>query len=167
MTGSVRPRRGRRARVSPAAEENGLAIHHDQQFGQTHEGDTPMLRQSAFAVACLTAVAIFAPLTDSRAQEPADKEIAGLAGEWKISYSNGAVREYAIDKQGKVSFDAENLKGKITRKKEGLVLVFEGDEKLERLTSGSEGRLIIKHYNPKSDFPDNKPVALGIGVRQK
>jgi len=109
----------------------------------------------------------FVPWAATGAQEKGDTQIAVLAGEWKITYTNDAVRVYVIDTGGKVSFDEEKLKGQIKRKGAALLLEFEGDDRLERLTLGTDGRLFVEHYNPKGDFPDKKPAHIGIGVRQK
>jgi hypothetical protein len=118
---------------------------------------------------CLTlAVAIgCVPCSLALAQEPGDTRIGVLAGEWKITYTHDAVRVYAIEMDGRVSFAEENLKGQIRRKGAMLLLVFEGDDRLERLTLGTDGRLFVEHYNPKGDFPEGKAKHVGIGVRQK
>jgi hypothetical protein len=95
-----------------------------------------------------------------------DTPIAVLAGEWKITYSHDAVRVYTIEKDGKVTFDEEKLKGQIRRKDGILLLEFEGDNKLERLTLGGDGRLFVEHFDPKANWPDGKPL-IGIGTRQQ
>ncbi|HEX5270813.1 MAG TPA: hypothetical protein VFW33_10015 [Gemmataceae bacterium] len=66
-----------------------------------------------------------------------------------------------------MTFEEEKLKGQIKRKGLALLLEFEGDDRLERLTLGTDGRLFVEHYNPKGDFPDGKAKHIGIGVRQK
>ena len=48
-----------------------------------------------------------------------------------------------------------------------LLLVMEGDGKLERLTLGTDGRLFVEHYGNKDDYPEKKATHIGIGVRQK
>jgi len=92
--------------------------------------------------------------------------IADLAGKWRITYSHGAVRDYIVEKDGRVSFPEESLRGRIERKSGGLRLSFDGDNRPERLTPGVDGRLFVEHYASQSDFADGKPVHLGIGVRQ-
>jgi hypothetical protein len=90
-------------------------------------------------------------------------------GDWTISYTHGAVRSYSIDKDGKVSGMANELQlnGKIELKDAMLLLTFDGEDKLERLTLGTNGNVMfIEHYHPKSDFPDGKAAHFGIGVRQ-
>jgi hypothetical protein len=47
-----------------------------------------------------------------------------------------------------------------------LVLVLDGDGKLERLTLGTDGRLFVEHYDPVTEFPAHPPTCVGIGVRQ-
>jgi hypothetical protein len=116
----------------------------------------------------LTALAAAAVgLLPARAEDKADTQITVLAGEWKITYTNDAVRVYTIDTSGKVSFAEEKLQGQIKRKDGALLLTFEGDNKVERLTLGTDGRLFVEHYDPKDDFPDKKAAHIGIGTRQK
>lgn len=107
--------------------------------------------------------------TSARADEKGDTQIGVLAGEWKVEYTHGAVRNYVIEKDGKVAGTADNekLPGQISRKDGTLLLIFEGDGKLERLTLGSDGRLFVEHYNPSENYPDRKASVMGIGVRQK
>jgi hypothetical protein len=124
-------------------------------------------RCAAFAGAALVAAVVLAPGLLGRAEEPADSQVAVLAGERKIVYTHDAVRVYSIDTDGKVSFDEEKLKGQIKRKGSALLLQFDGDDRIERLTLGTDGRLFVEHFNPKSDFPDGKAKHMGIGVRQK
>ncbi len=103
------------------------------------------------------------------AQEKGDTGIGVLAGQWKIDYTHGLDRTYVIEKDGKVSGTAgeEKLKGQITRKDGMLLLTFEDDGKLERLTLGTDGRLFVEHYDPKENFPEKKANLMGIGIRQK
>ncbi|HMF19177.1 MAG TPA: hypothetical protein VKE98_18350 [Gemmataceae bacterium] len=103
------------------------------------------------------------------AQEKGDPGIGILAGEWKIEYTHGAVRVYVIDKIGSVAGTAEEekLKGQISRKDGVLLLIMEGDGKLERLTLGVDGRLFVEHYNNKDDYPEKKATHIGIGARQR
>jgi tetratricopeptide (TPR) repeat protein/tRNA A-37 threonylcarbamoyl transferase component Bud32 len=97
----------------------------------------------------------------------ANDPIAAVAGEWKVTYTHDVVREYKIDKDGRVTFEEVKLKGQIKRKGPALLLEFAGDDRLERLTLGADGRLFVEHYNPKGDFPDGQAKHIGIGVRQK
>ena len=57
--------------------------------------------------------------------------------------------------------------GQIKRQDGVLLLTFEGDGKLERLTLGSDGRLFVEHYGVKDDYPEQTASHIGIGVRQK
>jgi len=119
-------------------------------------------------VSALVTVSVgVAGLPPGRAEDKVDTQISVLAGEWKITYTNDAVRVYTIETSGKVSFAEEKLQGQIKRKDGALLLTFEGDNRLERLTLGTDGRLFVEHYDPKDDFPDKKAAHIGIGTRQK
>ena len=120
-----------------------------------------------FVLTGLALGAIFATATTTPAQESPDKQILDLAGKWEITYTNDAVRIYAIDAKGMVSFDEANLKGRIVRKSEALILVFGGDPKTERLTMGVDGRLFVEHFHQQEDLVGKRPVVIGIGIRQK
>lgn len=100
-------------------------------------------------------------------EEPAVPAVADLAGEWKIAYTNNYVRLYVIDEDGKVKFDAEGITGQIKPGEAALLVEFDQNDQLERLTLRSDGQLFVEHYNPKADYPDKKPTTTGIGVRQK
>jgi hypothetical protein len=130
-----------------------------------------MNRQSvASAVTILILTAALSPGTVGRAQEPADTQITVLAGEWKVTYTNDSVWVSVIDTEGKWSVvepKEPKLKGQIKRKGAALLLEFEEDDRMERLTLGTDGRLFVEHYY-KSEFLDGKkPRHIGIGVRQK
>jgi hypothetical protein len=79
------------------------------------------------------------------------------------------MRTYVIEKNGKVSgtADEEKLQGQISRKDGILLLIMEGDGKLERLTLGTDGRLFVEHYGNKDDYPEKKATHIGIGIRLK
>jgi hypothetical protein len=117
------------------------------------------------AMAFAVGVAASAPLPQEKGNAP----FAVLAGEWKINYTNDAVRTYVIEKDGRVSgvADEERLKGQIKRTDGIMILIFEGDGKLERLTLGSDGRLFVEHYPSAGDYPEKKAPIIGIGVKQK
>jgi hypothetical protein len=109
-----------------------------------------------------------APEAMPEPEKPADPQ-GKYAGEWRVSYTHGAVRFYTIEKDGKVSGIANELQlnGKIERKDAMLLLTFDDDDRLERLTLGTDGNVMfIEHYHPKSEFPDGKATHIGIGVRQ-
>ena len=118
---------------------------------------------------CCLCVLLMIGSVPSVAQEKGDTGIGVLAGEWKIEYTHGAVRTYVIETNGKVSgtADEEKLKGRISRKDGILLLIMEGDGKLERLTLGTDGRLFVEHYGNKDDYPEKKATYIGIGIRQK
>ncbi len=102
-------------------------------------------------------------------------EIRDLAGEWKITYGHGSVRVYIFDEDGKMRGNLEDSKwissykltGQIERRDGMLLLTFNEEDKLERLTLGSDGRLKVEHFDPKADFPAKQPRVAGIGIRRK
>ena len=98
------------------------------------------------------------------AAPPLDKQLAMLAGEWNITYSHGATREYTIHKDGRVSCPELNLEGKIQRKDDRLVLIFADAGSLEGLTLRADGRLFVDHYNPAAKYP-GAPTHTGLGIR--
>jgi hypothetical protein len=125
------------------------------------------IRHTALALmALVTGLAVCASV---RAEEKTDTQIGVLAGEWQIDYTHDAVRTYVVEKDGQVAGTAgeEKLKGRITRKDGVLLLIFDGDGKLERLTLGSDGRLFVEHYGNADDYPAKKAKLIGVGVRQK
>lgn len=126
-------------------------------------------RQIAFAL-LLTTFGPWGAFTtpgSTPAQESADKDIADLAGDWEITFLGGNVRHYSIDKQGNVTFAEEKRKGRVKRKSEALLLPFEGDSKLERLTMGVDGRLFVEHFDRPEDLVEKMANLIGIGIRLK
>ena len=93
---------------------------------------------------------------------PADKQLALLAGAWKIQYSHGAVRAYTIHGDGKVSCPELNLEGQIQQKNDSLLLSFAGDGKLERLALRADGRLFVEHYDPAGRYPNQALPTPGL-----
>lgn len=112
-------------------------------------------------------VMIGSALALAAAQEPTDKQVAEMEGDWEVTYTNTSVRFYSIDKDGVVKFPEEGLKGQIRRKAEALLLGFEGDGKIERLTMGMDGRLFIEHFTEQAGLIEAKATIMGIGIRQK
>ena len=96
-----------------------------------------------------------------------DPLIADLVGEWRITYNDGASREYKVDSKGVLSFEAEQSQGQIVRKSEALLIWFPGNPKMERLTMGVDGRLFVEHFPSQDELVKNKPALIGIGIRQK
>jgi hypothetical protein len=95
-----------------------------------------------------------------------NKMLRSLAGTWQITYHpNKTVRTYTITKRGEVLFSELDMRGQIAVGDTGLLLDFQSDGKLERLTLGTDGRLFVEHYNPATLFPNN-PDQIGIGRRQ-
>jgi hypothetical protein len=69
-----------------------------------------------------------------------NKALRNLAGTWQITYHpNKTVRTYTISKRGEVSFAEYDMQGQITAGNTGLLLDFQTDGKLERLTLGTDG----------------------------
>lgn len=128
-----------------------------------------IMRIAFFGSSLLTFAAgtAMVPVPATVADEKSEVPFARLAGKWKIEYSSDATRGYIIDRDGSVSYPDANLKGKITRQDNMLLLVFEDDDKLERLTPAIDGRLLVEHYNPKANFPGKRWTVIGIGVREK
>src|SRR5262245_22345394 len=127
-----------------------------------------MRRFPVVARAGLSIIALFAAVVLSvTAQEVKDKGLADLAGQWQITYTNGAVRLYSIDNQGVATFEQENVKGRVFRKSEALLLSFAGDAKIERLTLGTDGRLFVEHFQQQADVVGKFPEIMGIGIQQK
>lgn len=90
---------------------------------------------------------------------------AAVHGEWKIRYSNKVTRRYTIEKNGNVIWDDKSI-GRLTRTGGQLLLEQKRDEKIERLTLGTDGRLFIEHWRHTSHFP-NGSFLFAIGIRQK
>lgn len=95
---------------------------------------------------------------------------AKLAGTWKITYSTGELRTYAVSSDGSVSFlhfdPTGRLSGTTKKKlllKGGDVLVEFQEGAIERLKV-SGGKLLVEHFNPKTLYPKGQPAAKGTGV---
>lgn len=101
-----------------------------------------------------------------------DPEPAGIvrfAGVWKIDYTNGVKRRYAISADGGVTFDESAgkpvtppTKGKLELKGNDYLIDW-GDGSLERLKISAKN-LMIDHFSPKATFPSGQPSARGVGV---
>jgi hypothetical protein len=95
------------------------------------------------------------------AQPPGSTVSRAVVGTWKVLYQNSAVRTYQIKENADVIFVEDKRTGKLD--KNFATLNF-GDGKLEHLIL-SNGRLIVEHFNPGSDYPTKAPNVIGIGVR--
>jgi hypothetical protein len=124
-------------------------------------------RRFAGVILGLGAGAVLKTIGARGADDWFDKQIADLAGEWEVTYTNDAVRRYTIDKEGVVTLEATKQKSQITRKGEALMLAFQGDAKVERLTMGVDGRLFVEHFLSHTEPVQKRPHAIGIGIRQK
>lgn len=87
---------------------------------------------------------------------------SAIAGAWKITYAGGSVRNYVIFDNGEVKYKELDRTGTLQRAK--VLLLDFGDGKVERLSLAGS-RLLVEHFNPKSDYPNNRPNEIGIGVR--
>ena len=123
--------------------------------------------RTILSIAALIAAAALSVTAQEAKDTNKDKTIARLAGDWQISYTNGAVRHYSIDEQGFVTFEAEKRKAQISRKSEALLIAFGGESRVERLTMGTDGRLFIEHFQQQPDMLGKMPEIMGIGIRQK
>jgi hypothetical protein len=71
-------------------------------------------------------------------------------------------RSYTIDANGQVQFPGERKQGQLTSDGADVVIDFK-DGKIERLKI-EDGKLLVEHFNPKSDYPD-RVGARGMGVK--
>lgn len=112
-----------------------------------------------FAV-CLAVV----PRSASRAD---DLRFWKLAGDWTVTYGNGAVRAYSLDTDGKLQGTAGQAKltGQLELRDSRLLLTF-NDDKLERLSLKDDGRLSVEQWNAKAGYPKQRPAQTGTGIRQ-
>lgn len=86
-----------------------------------------------------------------------------LAGRWRVDYTNGAVRTYLIEADGRVRFLEKQMTGQVSRRNGDLILDF-GDGKLERLKF--EPALRVEHFNPASSYPSGQAAATASGFMQ-
>lgn len=93
-----------------------------------------------------------------------------FVGLWKIEYSNGATRRYAIKADGLVQAEGEDgkpipsQKGRIAARGGDVLLELSGERKLERLTLAGDV-LNIEHFDPKTTYPSGPPAARAKGTR--
>ncbi len=122
-----------------------------------------------FGSVLLAVTSVATILTSSaRPQDSKDsKAMTELAGVWHITYTNGSVRHYTIDKQGSTKFEQENRQGRAIRKSEANLLYFAGDTRMERLTLGIDGRLFVEHFAQQADLVGKSAEIMGVGIRQK
>ncbi len=128
---------------------------------------SPLVTLVLVALSVLSASTPFSSSAWALAGDSTEQQIVDLAGEWEVTYTNGSTRLYKIDNEGHVTFGTEGQKGQIKRKGEALLLEFDGDDKIERLTMGTDGRMFVEHFPQKQDLLDKKATIIGIGIRQK
>lgn len=75
-----------------------------------------------------------------------------LQGTWKVTYSNGGIRNYQITSAGAVRFVEGGQTGQIVSRNGEYLLDF-GDGKLERLRF--EPAIVIEHFDPKTLYPNS------------
>jgi hypothetical protein len=95
------------------------------------------------------------------------RELADLAGEWRITYSDGTQRLYQIRPHGWVTERwGERRQGHVRADGDGFVLTFDDDVAgiRERLTLGVDGRLFVE----VDDLMGGRggKWGLGVGVRE-
>jgi hypothetical protein len=84
-------------------------------------------------------------------------------GKWQAKYGNGAVRTYAVGKDGQVYFEEGNQTTRLVRAKDGIHVKFP-DNKLERLRHlGNE--IDVDHFWPAQDYP-KKVTVKGTASRE-
>jgi|GEM_PF-4155081 len=88
---------------------------------------------------------------------------SAFAGNWKVIYEEGHVRNYQIDENGNVFFLEENWNASLSKRGADILVDFK-DGKLERFTM-VDGVLVVEHFNPASRYPDS-PNFKGKGVRE-
>ena len=85
-----------------------------------------------------------------------------LAGTWRVTYTNNAVRTYEVGSDDTVRFLEENRHARVQRGEE--VLLRFADGKIERWTLAGR-RLFVEHWDPASKYPQRPPSVIGSGVR--
>ena len=92
--------------------------------------------------------------------------LSKFAGTWKVAYTNGTVRIYAISADGRVNCAEVNASGPQKPKlyvKGNDVLLEIGDGNLERLSIKGK-TLLVEHFNPKALYLAGPPNAKGTGT---
>jgi len=107
------------------------------------------------------------PMKRADEEDSAGAQARDLEGRWEITYPNKQSRTLVIERGGKVSSERGKEEGRLERRQNRLVIVGDGDDKVESLTQGSDGRLFVEEFTPRNAFPDRKPNAIGVGVRRR
>ena len=97
--------------------------------------------------------------------------IARFVGFWALDYGSGSTRKYTIRSDGTLIMSEINggsivppRTARITLRGSDLVIEFENDPSLERL-SISGNKLIVEQFNPKTLYPKNPPNYRATGTK--
>ena len=98
-------------------------------------------------------------------------EAPKFAGAWFVNYGSSGSRRITLKADGSALLQELNgspvvppRPGKLVVKGSEILLEFEGDVVIERITpTGS--KLTIDHFNPKSSYPAGPPAARGTAVK--
>ena len=103
------------------------------------------------------------------AQGRAD-EIPSVAGQWQITFPNGSVNVYTIDRHGRMqgTVGGKPVTGRAVRQNDNFTqITFQGSDALERLWINPGDNLAVGHFDHKADFPTKNAAQVGSGVRQQ
>lgn len=87
-------------------------------------------------------------------------------GQWVASYTNKARHEYTIDDLGNVTERTRPKQKGHLEKRNGDTVIEYSNGSFERFRL-VKGQLVIDHYNPPSQYPNQPPVLRAVGVRVK
>jgi hypothetical protein len=98
-------------------------------------------------------------------------EAPKLAGAWFVNYGTSGSRRITLKADGSALLQEINgspvvpaRPGKLVVKGPDLLLEFDGDPVIERITA-SGGKLSVENFNPKASYPVGPPAARGIAVK--
>jgi hypothetical protein len=87
-----------------------------------------------------------------------------IEGQWKVEYTDGAIRNYILDSQGNVKFVEGERMGRITHSGDDVLLDF-NDNIVERLRWKTV--LMVEHFRPKSTYGQAEPALTGFAYKVK
>lgn len=111
------------------------------------------------------AIAVQEEIDRIRDTNASQQVLSKFAGNWKVTYSVGTIRNYAITADGQVTQDEQDGKPPKTTKltvKGNDVLLDLQEGWIERLKVNGK-TLAVEHFNPKSLYPAGQPNARGTG----
>ncbi len=98
-------------------------------------------------------------------------EAPKIFGTWFVNYGSNGSRRITLKADGTALLQEVNgspvvppRPGKLVVKGPDLLVEFEGDVVIERLTA-SGGKLTVEHFNPKGTYPVGPPAARGTAVK--